>query len=456
MAYNRPMAANPTLPVRRREIFGWAMFDFANSSYTTLIITVAFGVYFTKIVAAGDNADWLWGLGIAITNLIVMVTSPLAGAIADDAGRKKLFLFVTYSTCVVGTAGLFFAVPGQIVLALGLLVLSNVAFSFGENFAGAFLPEISTPANIGRISALGWGVGYFGGLACLILVRPLLQGLDWEPARLLAPENAQVFLELRLAWVVTAGFFLLAGIPTFLFLRERAPRGPKRSIGEYARIGFRRLGETTSSIRHFTELRWFLGTFFLFQAGLTAVVAFAGIFAESTLGFTANELILLFILLQFSAAGGALAFGWIQDRLGGRAAIQITLVLWTAVCIGTYLCHSKSLFWGIAIFSGLAIGSLQAASRALVGLFSPPAKSGEFFGFWGLAGKGAYLVGPLAFGAISSITGSQRTAILAVGLFFILGMVGMHFVDEGEGRRQAESWNTTETGDPVDAGAEPT
>ena len=427
-------------PVRRREIFGWAMFDFANSSYTTLIITVAFAVYFRKIVAGGANADFLWSLGITITNILVMVLSPLIGAIADGAGRKKLFLFSTYALCVAGTAGLFFAQPGQVFLALALLIVSNLAFSFGENFTSAFLPEISTPKNIGRISAFGWGLGYFGGLACLLLVRPFLQGLDWEVEKLLAPENAGVFLDLRLAWVITALFFALSGLPTFLLLRERAVRAQGRSLADYAREGFGRLRATMKDMAHFGQLRRFLVTFFFFQAGLTAVIAFAGIFAEHTLGFTANELIALFLLLQVSAALGSLFFGWIQDRIGGRQALRITLGLWILVCIGTYLCTDKGLFWAIAVAAGLGIGSLQAAARAVVGLFSPTEKAGEFFGFWGLAGKAAYAVGPMAFGLVSSLTGSQRLAILSTALFFVIGLVGLNRVDEALGQREAESW----------------
>lgn len=433
-------------PVRRREIFGWAMFDFANSSYTTLIITVAFGVYFTKVVAAGDNADFLWGVGLAATNLLVMVASPLVGAIADGAGRKKQFLVCSWALCVAATAGLWFAVPGQVALALTLLIVSNVAFSFGENFAGAFLPEISTAANIGRISAFGWGIGYLGGLACLLLTKPLLTGLSWEKDRLLAPENSATLADLRFAWIATALFFFAAALPTFLLLRERAPRAPFSSLGKMAAEGLHRLRETYREIRHFRELGWFLCTFFVYQAGLTAVIAFAGIFAERTLGFTAGELIYLFIVLQVSATLGSLAFGWIQDRLGGRRAIDLSLLLWIAVAVGTYLCQSKGLFWAIAMASGLGIGSLQAATRAMVGLFSPPEKSGEFFGFWGLAGKGAYVLGPFVFGLTSSATGSQRLAILAVGLFFVLGLVGMRFLDEARGRDEAAAWHARRQG----------
>jgi MFS transporter, UMF1 family len=420
-------------PASWREIWSWAMFDFANSSYTTIIVSVAFGIYFTRLVAPPGRGDFLWGIGILLGNLIVLLLSPVVGAIADDSGRKKLFLAGTYATCVLGTALLWFATPGRVALAMVFFVVSFVGFSFGENLAGAFLPEISTPATIGRISGLGWGLGYFGGLACLVLVRPLIQG-GYTLANL---------LNLRLVWLATALFFLVAALPTFLFLRERAPRGTGTTL-EYVRAGFARLADTGRSVRHFSELVKFLSVFFVYSLGLTSVIAFAGIFADKTLGFTPDELIGLFISLQLTSAGGAFLFGFIQDRFGAARTIQVTLVLWILVCAGTYFCTSKGLFWGIGLTAGLGIGSLQSASRGLVGLFSPPEKSGEFFGFWGLAGKGAYMLGPPIFGLIASATGSQRLAMLSTALFFIVGLIGMAFVDERRGHAEAETWERAE------------
>ncbi len=418
------------------------MFDFANSSYTTVIVTVAFGVYFTQLVAPAGKGDSLWGLAILLGNLFVLLLSPIIGAVADDSGRKKLFLAFTYATCVTGTALLWFVTPGRVDLGLVLFVLSFVGFSFGENLASSFLPEISTPENVGRISGFGWGLGYFGGLVCLLVVFPLLQG-GFGPGNL---------GNLRLTWVVTALFFLVAALPTFLFLRERAVRGTGTAL-EYVRAGFSRIAATGHSVRHFSELVRFLSVFFIYSMGLTSVIAFAGIFAERTLHFTSNEVMFLFIALQLTSAGGAFLFGSLQDRIGATRTIQITLVLWILVCVGTYFCYTKGLFWGIALGAGLGIGSLQSASRGLVGLFSPPEKSGEFFGFWGLAGKGAYMLGPFIFGLISTGTGSQRVAILSTALFFIAGLIGMAFVDEKRGHAEAASWMTSPQPSPKGEGA---
>jgi UMF1 family MFS transporter len=417
------------------------MFDFANSSYTTIIVTFFFSNAFTQLIAAGPSADLWWGRAILASNLTVVLLSPLMGAFADESGRKKAFLFASYAVCVGGTAALWFLEPGQILPALVLFVLSNVAFSFGENFAGAFLPEISTPANVGRISGFGWGLGYFGGLLSLALVFPFVKG----------GVTLENYGTLRLAWPVTAAFFLLAGLPTFLVLRERAPK-KSEPLSYYLRNGFGRLATTAHSARTFRELVRFLGVFFVFSIGLTATIGFFGIYAARTLAFTPVELLLLGTAVQIPAAAGAFVFGLVQDRLGARRTLQITLVLWLAVTAAVALVEEKRTFWIVALFAGLGIGSLQSASRALVGAFSPVSKSGEFFGLWGLAGKGAYALGPLIFGWISSATGSQRTAAAANGVFFLAGLLGLFLVDERRGIAVARDWRDPQAAIPAAAG----
>jgi UMF1 family MFS transporter len=348
-------------PVRRREVFGWAMFDFANSSYTTIVVTVAFGPYFTTLVAPPGAGDALWGRAIAVSNLIVMLLSVPLGAMADGAARKKAFLFASYLLCVAGTFGLYFAVPGHVILALSLFVVSNIAFSLGENFTSSFLPELSTPHTIGRISGFGWGLGYVGGLLSLGAIFPLLAG----------GFGAENLPRLRLVWPVNALFFLLAGAVTFLLLRERALPTPGRSWKNHAADGLRRVTETVREIRRFAQLSRFLGAFFLFQAGLTTMFAFAGIYAVQTVGFEGSDVIVLFLVLNVSAAIGALGFGWIQDRIGVKLTVQITLVLWIGICAAAYLVRTQAEFWAIAVVAGLGIGSLQSAARSLVGLFAP-------------------------------------------------------------------------------------
>lgn len=407
------------------------MFDFANSSYTTVIVTFVFSTVFASLIDRPGQGELHWGLAVLISNTIVLVLSPFVGAIADESGRKKAFLFASYLICVLGTASLWFATPGQVALAIGLFVVSNIAFSLGENFAGAFLPEISTPSNVGRISGFGWGLGYFGGLASLACVYPLVAtgGIELEN-----------FSNLRLAWPLTAAFFLLAGIPTFVILRERAP---KRSepLSYYFRNGFARLAQTVRLAGKFSQLIRFLGVFFVFMVGVNATIAFSGIYAVQTFGFSAKELFLLGVGLQIPAALGALLFGFLQDRIGARRSLQLALLVWIGVTVGSALATDKRAFWIAAMGAGLAIGSVQAASRALVGLFSPVDKSGEFFGLWGLAGKAAYGIGGILFGSVSAIFGSQRAAVWVNGIFFAVGFVLLFAVDERRGRAAAEAWS---------------
>jgi UMF1 family MFS transporter len=407
------------------------MFDFANSSYTTVIVTFVFSAVFAQVIAAGPSADLWWGRATMISNGIVFVLSPLVGAIADESGRKKAFLFASYLCCIAGTAALWLVEPGEVALAIALFVVSNIAFSFGENFAGAFLPEISTPATVGRISGFGWGLGYFGGLASLACVYPLVAAGGIELAN---------FANLRLAWPVTALFFLVAGLPTFLVLRERAPRRSE-PFSYYVKNGFGRVAQTWKLAKSFRELIRFLAVFLVYNTGVTAVIAFSGIYAVRTFGFTTGELFLLGVGLQIPAAVGAFVFGLLQDRIGARRSLQTALGIWMGVTVLAAAAPDKTGFWIAAMGAGLGIGSVQAASRALVGLFSPVDKSGEFFGLWGLAGKASYAVGPALFGWISTLSGSQRTAVWVNGVFFVAGFLGLFLVDERRGRAAAEAWS---------------
>jgi UMF1 family MFS transporter len=415
----------------KREVTSWCFFDFANSSFTTIIITIVFSVYFAKIIAAGHNGDFLWGLGNAISQGMVLITAPLFGAIADYSASKKRFLFFSYSGCVFFTALLTFVHPGQIVMALALFIIGNFAYSSGENFIASFLPEIARPEDMGKISGFGWALGYIGGLFCLVCCMPLIKdGIVLENAH-----------NVRWTSMVTAVFFLVAGIPTFLWVRERKQASTLPSGTSYLSAGIRQIKDTFAHLRTFRELFKFLIIFGVYNCGVTTVVYFASIYADRTIGLTATELIYFFLITQISASLGAFLFGLIQDKIGARNTIFITLSLWLGVTIGAYLTTSKMTFYVVGNLAGLGLGSSQSAARALVGLFSPVEKSGEFFGFWGLFWKASTAIGPLTFGVLSRATGSQRTAILSTAFFFVAGILGMFFVNEREGIRAAREFH---------------
>ena len=395
-------------PVTRREIFGWCCFDFANSAFTTIIITVVYSVYFIKKVAAGDPhaAGW-WGSALAGSQLCAIVLGPLLGAVADVTARKKPFLLVTALICSVGTAALSFVGPGEVALALGLVIVANLAFSLSENLCSAFLPEISTPETAGRISGYGWSFGYFGGLFSLVLALVMIEGLEWP---------------VPWTFLMTGAFFLLASLPTQLLLRERARPRPLGPGETYAGLAFSQLRRMRHEIPRHRTLAIFFGSMTLFLSGLYAVVAFAAVYATQALGMTESEIIGLFIVLQLAGVAGALGFGFLQDKIGSKTALVLSLLQWIVVCAWAWRCQTKAEFYAIGVIAGAAMGSLQSAGRAVVASLTPPARAGEFFGYWGFFGKLAGIAGPLVFGWIAAAT-DVRQAILINALFFAAGLV---------------------------------
>lgn len=421
-------------PIDKKEVFGWAMFDFANSSFTTLIVTVAFPIYFTSVVAPGGKGDALWALSANIALAVVILTSPLLGALADFSASKKRFLFVTYLGCVVCTAALYLVGPGDVYLGMAIFVLAKIFFSAGENFTSAFLPDIAPPSKMGKVSGFAWALGFLGGIACLKLCEPFMGHM----------EDASHAGETRMIVVITAAFFLLAGIPTFLFLRERGSQNVLPKGESYLSIGMGRLRETMGHVFKLVELVKFLLVFTIFNCGLSVVVYFTSIYAINEIHFTPSEFMHFFVMMNVLAAAGAFVFGILQDRIGAKLAINLTLVLWMCSTMTAYLSRDAKTFWIAGIFAGSALGATQAGSRALVGEFSPPSRSAEFFGFWGIFWKLSEGIGPMIFGLISAagatVSEGRRMGILVTTLFFVVGFIGMFFIDHEKGILEAKTY----------------
>jgi len=397
-------------PVRKREIFGWCCYDFANSAFITVVITVVFGPYFTgTIAAANPAANTLWSAVLAVSQAIVIVFGPALGVMADVTASKKKFLLAMMWICASSTALLWFTGPGTVWLGALLVVAAYAAFSFGENFCASFLSELSTPENAGRVSGYGWSFGYFGGLAALGLAMAVIQ---WSG------NVAAVF-------PATALLMVSATLPVVLLLRER--KKPEAGGGHWMRLGWESLRQAARDIPAHRELFKFLVSFFFYMSGLGAVVAFAAIYAEKVLGFSTTENIVLFASLQLSSALGAFLCGLLQDRVGSRATLTISLLLWCAVALGAYFSAGKAAFFVVGNLAGLAIGSSQAASRAAVTLLSPRERAAEFFGFWGVFGKLAAVVGPLAMGVLADLAG-LRESILVTLVFFLAGLAVLRTV----------------------------
>lgn len=414
----------------KREIFGWAMYDFANQAYTLLIITVIFGDLFTRVVV-GDAPDYrtgnlLWSISLATSYLLVVACAPVAGAIMDYTASKKRFLFASYLLTVITTALLYFVAPGYAALGVLLLILSNFAFSIGESFISSFLPELGPPRSLGKISGFGWGLGYIGGLVAAAFALGLLGEVSLE--------NFQ-----RIRWVgpLAAVFVLVACIPTFVWLRERGVAKAQLPAREYLRVGISRVGDTLTHLRVHRDLAVMLGSTFFAMNGIYIIITYAFIYGAQVVKWDDATRTTMFILVQVTAAAGAIGFGWIQDHLGAMRTYRITLWMWIVAVALIFLTpiissaaqqvglhwHPQDVFLVVGCAAGLSMGSCQSATRTLVGLFSPLSRSAEFFGFWGMVMKLAGASGLLIIGLLQALFGLHLAILWCVVLFFIAWLI---------------------------------
>ncbi|MCC5887008.1 MAG: MFS transporter [Gammaproteobacteria bacterium] len=433
----------------KREILGWAMFDFANQAYTLLIITVIFGDLFTRVIV-GDGPDYrlgnlYWSLALALSYLMVVLCAPVVGAMADHTERRKQFLFVSYLLCVGTTAMLYFVAPGWIVLGMALLVISNFAYAMGEVMIASFLPGLGPPRDLGKISGFGWALGYVGGMVSALFVLLVLGDVSLE--------NFD-----RIRWVgpFAAAFFLLAAIPTFIWVREpRAARVRAASRG-YLQAGVERVRMTLTHLEAHRDLAVLLTSVFFAMSGIAIIITFSFIYGAQVIGWDSQVRTLMFVIVQITAALGAVGFGALSDRIGAVRTYRITLLLWVVtigLIWGTPLLvdalaryagvhwQAQYVFLIVGCVSGLSLGSSQSASRTLVGLFSPLARSAEFFGFWGLSMRLAGVFGLLAIGLLQALLGLHMAILFCVLLFAVAwGISG--WIDEARGRHAADAVNS--------------
>lgn len=421
------LAANVT----RREVWAWAMYDFANSGYTTVVITAIFNAYFVAVIAG--NAPWAtfaWTLALAISYALIMFIAPLLGAYADAYAAKKKLLALTTTGCVIFTALLFFAGPGNVWLAIPLIILSNFFYGSGENLIAAFLPELARGRALGRVSGWGWSLGYVGGLVSL---GACLAYVSWAQGQ---GQTAADFVPVTM--LIVALLFALSSLPTFLFLKERAVPQTHLQGMNTLQESFARLGQTLRHARHYRDLRRFLICTVFYQAGIQAVITLAAIYAQQAMHFTTQQTILLIFVVNITAAIGAFLFGHLQDRIGHIPTIALTLLGWIIMVLLAWSAQTPPMFWLAANLAGVCMGSSQSAGRALVGLLSPTARRAEFFGLWGMAVKLSSILGPVTYGAVSWISqGDHRLAILITGSYFVAGLFILLGVNVRRGRRAA-------------------
>lgn len=407
----------------RREIVAWASYDFANSAFTTLVVTFIFSRYYAERIAPDPitGAIW-WTRAVQASAVIVAFIMPVLGAMADYGGRKKRFLFYATLACVILTAGLFRMGPGDVWSAALIFVAANVAYEITQALYNAFLPEIASPENVGRVSGFGWGLGYFGGLLCLALALGMVSG--W------LPETDD--LNVRATNLLVAGWFLVFSIPTFVFLKER--RRPRSApLVVYVRRGFARVRDTFAHFRDYREAGKLLLARLIYNDGLVTVFAMAAIYAGAEFGMATSEVLLLGIVVNVAAGASAIAFGFVNDRIGGVRTIALTLVVLIATTLLAIWARERLWFWIAAILLGLMVGPNQSASRSLLASFIPRAKQGELFGFYAFSGKLASVLGPLSYGLALGATGSHRWAMGSILAFFVVGLLLLGLVREEEG-----------------------
>ena len=415
--------------VRPREVWAWAFYDFANSGYTTVVITAVFSAYFVAEVAGrAPWATFAWTSALAVSYALVMLTAPLIGAYADAHAAKKRLLFLTTTGCVAFTAGLAFVGSGDLALGITLIILSNFFFGSGENLVAAFLPEIADGEAMGKVSGWGWSLGYFGGLVTLGICLAYVTYAQREGA------SATDFVPVTM--LITAAIFALASLPTFLVLRERAQ--PVADATGVLKSAFARLADTFGHAQRYADLWRFLVCVVFYQAGIQTVIIVAAVYAQEVMGFTTRDTLMLILVVNITAAVGAFVFGHVQDRLGHVRTLVLTLIGWLVAVVLAWLAEGPALFWVVANLVGLCLGSSQSAGRALVGYLSPPSRAAEFFGLWGLAVKLSAILGPVTYGLVSWAThGNHRFAMLVTGIFFVIGAAILATMDVARGRRAA-------------------
>ena len=418
-----------TAPTPTRGLVAWAGYDWANSPFTTLIITFVFSAYFSKgIVGDEVRGAELWGYTASIAGLVIALGSPVLGAIADAGGPRKPWLLVFTAICVVGSGALWYAGPAPefITWAMVWVVIATIGFEFGIVFNNAMLPDLVAPARLGRWSGWAWGLGYFGGLAAMVATlflfvqaeTPLL-GLDKESA-----EHVRVVGPLAAVW------FAVFVWPMFVFTPDRDRSG--LALGEKVRRGLSNLWGTLMRLRDHGNIVRFLIARMIYADGLVTVFAFGGIYAADTFGMALKQVIIFGIVLNVTAGIGAFCFAWLDDWFGSKRVIYISLSGLLATALGAVVVQDVAWFWVWGSLLGIFVGPAQAASRSLMARLAPAELRTEFFGLYALTGKATAFAGPALVAIVIAATESQRWGLSTVLAFFAVGFLLLLTVKEPE------------------------
>lgn len=436
--------ATEPIAATRRERWAWYLYDFGNSAYAAVVLLAVYSAYFKGEVVGGAGGSRLWGIAVGIAMFIVAITSPVLGTIADFSGAKKRFLFFFTSLTVAFCGLLFFVQKGNWFIGMLFFILAEIGYRSAQVFYNALLPEVAAPEEMGRISGNGWAIGSFGGIICLLIVLVPIVLTGSNP------------LIVRLSLVFTAVYFAVSALPIFLWLRERAEPQTLPEGETHLTLAFKRLRRTFGAVKRYREFVKFIVAFLVYNDGILMVLDFAAIIGAVLYGMKQQELIIFMIIAQLTSVAGAYLFGLLADDFGGKRSIIASLLLLTVPVIWLYFSYSRLEFYFIGGLAGFALTGAQSVSRSVVGMFSPPGKSAEFYGFFAVTGRTSSFIGPTIFGVLAAEASEwyeraqqmaplaaeqagHRFALFSIAAFLVAGLVLLLLVNEKEGRTAAQS-----------------
>jgi len=399
--------------VNKKQAISWALYDFANSSYFLIIVSFIFSIYFKEIIAP-SNGDFWWGFAVSISVFLGGITTPIIGAISDKYHKKKSKLILFSTIAMIGTALLYFSGPNLFVLSMLIFMATNFCVEVSQTLYDSFLNQVSTKETKGRISGLGYAFGYLGGIVSMLILKPVYESQALH----------------NLTFPLTAMIFFLFALPSFIFIKEKPKKISKESFFQKLKHSFKSVFKTIKQVKKHKKIAWFLVAFYLMNDGLATLFAFVSIYAKNTLSFSISEIAIILLLIQAIAFPATIFFGWLSDKKGHKKILLATLFIWCFIVLATSLANSKIIFYIIAIFTGMVVGSGQSVARAWFIDIIPRNKLNQFFGFNGFANKIAALTGPLVFGTISVLTGSQRIAMASLLIYFIASLLIFYKIKE--------------------------
>ncbi|HNZ01242.1 MAG TPA: MFS transporter [Anaerolineaceae bacterium] len=436
---SKAVARKKRIPIEKRERRAWYLYDFGNSAYAAVVLLAVYSAYFKGTVVGGAEGSRLWGLSVGIAMLIVGLTSPILGALADSSQTKKRILLIFTVMASFFTAMLFFVGPGDVAKGMIFFILAEIGYRNGQVFYNALLPDIAEPEEMSRVSGNGWAIGSAGGIVCLLIVLGLIMGIGGQTV-------------IRVAFLITAVFYAASTAPLFFLVKERTEPKPLPRGENYFSISIKRLWETFKAARKYQSFARFLGAFLVFNNGIMITLDFAAIIGATLFGLNQTQLIAFMIIVQVTSVIGAFVFGRAAGRWGSKAILVVALLLMTITVSLLYFTHSLTMFNIVGALAGFALTGVQSVSRTAVGQIAPEEKAAEFYGLFSLASQLSNFIGPTLFGllivwftnfyagkgmeALPAEQSGLMLALVSILVFLVVGMALLftvrvwHRVDE--------------------------